>query len=92
MPLRLKFEAPVADDPGVTEHALHATLDDEQLTAIVGLLYGRVRDHIADQFDRQEGRCVGCGRTLPTRADALIRMDGGLECIDCKLTTHRAVA
>jgi hypothetical protein len=81
-----------ADEYGVTEHSPYATLDSDQVTTIVGTLYARVRNHIADQYDRQEGRCAGCARTLPTRADALIRLDGGLECIDCKLTSHRAVA
>ena len=51
-----------------------------------------VRDHIAAQYERQAGQCAGCGRTLPTRADALIGPDGHLECVDCRLTTHRAVA
>ena len=92
MACRLKLTALVTDDAGVTEHSLNATLDDDQVRAIVGKLYGRVRDHIADQYERQGGACGGCGRTLPTRADALIGLDGTLECIDCRLTSHRAVA
>jgi hypothetical protein len=88
----LKMAPPEADDSRVTEHPLHNTLDDDQVTAIVGTLYGRVRDHIAVQYERQAGQCAGCGRTLPTRADALIGPDGHLECVDCRLTTHRAVA
>jgi hypothetical protein len=88
----LKSAPAGADDSRVTEDALNATLDDDQVIAIVGKLYGRVRDHIAAQYERQAGQCAGCGRALPTRADALIGPDGHLECVDCRLTTHRAVA
>jgi hypothetical protein len=88
----LKSASPEADGSRVTEHPLNATLDDDQVTAIVGTLYARVRDHIAAQYERQAGQCAGCGRALPTRADALIGPDGHLECVDCRLTTHRAVA
>jgi hypothetical protein len=69
--------------------ATETSLDSEQVTRIVGQLYERVVDHILDQYDRQDGHCAGCGRTLPTRADALPSLDGSLECIDCKLTSHR---
>ena len=92
MSARLKSAPVPPDDPGVTTNPLSPALDDDQVTAIVGKLYGRVRDHIAQQYERQAGQCAGCGRALPTRADALIGPDGSLECIDCRLTTHRAVA
>ena len=82
----------MTDDLRVTAIPSNATLDSDQISTIVGKLYGRVRDHITHQYELQDGRCAGCGRNLPTQSDALISLDGHLECIDCKLTSHRAVA
>jgi hypothetical protein len=72
----------------VTKGATKTTLDPKRETAIVGKLYARVMDHIPAQYERQAGRCAGCGTTLPTMADGLLRLDGELECIDCNLKDH----
>ncbi len=54
----------------------------------MGLLYGRIMDHIPAQYELQEGKCAGCGRELPTVADGLLRMNGELECITCAVNGH----
>lgn len=54
--------------------------------AAVGRLYQCVMQHVPAQFERQDHRCHGCGRDLPSPADGLIGLDGKLECISCVLT------
>ena len=75
----------------MTKSATETTLDREAETVIVGKLYQRVMEHIPAQYERQAGQCAGCGKTLPTMADGLLRLDGQLECIDCNLRDHPTV-
>ena len=60
--------------------------DREQ--AIVGRLYECVMRHIPAQYERQGGKCSGCGRDLPSEEDGLLRLSGELECISCALKSH----
>ncbi len=91
MPPGLKLSRGSADDHLVTKSATQTTLDPERETIIVGKLYQRVMEHIPAQYERQAGQCAGCGKTLPTMADGLLRLDGQLECIDCSLRNHHTV-
>ena len=62
---------------------------DDRAGAVVGILYERVMRHIPAQYERQGGRCCGCGKELPTTAkDGLLRLSGELECISCALKHH----
>ena len=88
----LKFESPGADHGGVTQGSTDVLVDDERDKAIVGRLYARVMEHIPVQYERQQGRCSGCGRDLPTQADGLLRLNGELECISCAVKGHEAPA
>ncbi len=81
----LKSAAEGAERQVVTRGATKTYLDPDRETAIVGKLYERVMEHIPAQYERQAGRCAGCGKVLPTMGDGLLRLDGGLECIDCNL-------
>lgn len=74
----------------MTKGASKTVLDPERETAIVGKLYARVMEHIPAQYELQAGHCAGCGQALPTMADGLLRLDGGLECIDCSLRGHHS--
>jgi hypothetical protein len=89
---RLKFLPRSADHHSVTHGSTDVLVDDERDKAIVGRLYERVMEHIPAQFVRQHGRCAGCGRDLPTRADGLLRLNGELECISCAVKGHDAPA
>jgi len=89
MPSRLKLSQGSADDHPVTK--TETTLDPERETAIVGKLYERVMEHIPAQYERQAGRCAGCGKTLPAMADGLLRLDGALECIGCNLRDRHSI-
>jgi hypothetical protein len=53
--------------------------------AAVGRLYERVMQHVPAQFERQGHTCHGCGKSLPSPADGLVRLDGKLECFSCAL-------
>ena len=84
----LKSTAKGAEIAVVTNAAAKTLLDPARETAIVGNLYERVMEHLPAQYERQAGRCAGCGNVLPTVADGLLRLDGDLECIDCNLRDH----
>lgn len=87
-PTPLKFGPQRADLYTVTHGSTDVLVDDGRDKAIVGRLYERVMEHIPEQFMRQHGRCSGCGRDLPTKADGLLRLNGELECISCAVKGH----
>jgi hypothetical protein len=76
----------------VPQGSTDVLVDDERDKAIVGRLYERVMEHIPAQYELQDGKCSGCGRDLPTRADGLLRLNGELECISCAVRGHDASA
>ena len=76
----------------MTQGSTDVLTNDERDKAIVGRLYARVMEHIPVQYERQDGRCSGCGRVLPTRADGLLRLNGELEYISCAVKGHEAPA
>ncbi len=81
----LKFSPRQADYYSVPQASTDVLVDDERDKAIVGMLYERVMNHIPAQYSRQDGKCAGCRRELPTPADGLLRLDGELECISCAI-------
>lgn len=84
----LKIRRRRADIHCVSQRLTKISIDSEHEKAIVGKLFERVMDHIPAQYERQSGRCVGCGKELPSAADGLLRLSGELECISCALKGH----
>ena len=84
----LKIRRRHADIHCVSQKSANLSIDSDREMAIVGELFERVMDHIPAQYERQSGKCVGCGRELPSAADGLLRLSGELECISCALKGH----